>query len=203
VPNDALAVISAARDCIVAFAAVVTATVAVKGLNRWQRELRGKAAFDAARSLARATYRLRDEIGNCRQPLITGNEFPTEYPHDDRDRSPSIDANAYLHIFSNRWKPVYAALQEFDAQALEAEAIWGADIRGRTDAMRKLVRQLDVAITQYIGNLADDYYDPHDLPTLRPIMFASRNDTENTLSMQLSDAVHAIEDQLLPHLRRS
>lgn len=43
--------ISIGKDVTVAFAAIVTARVAVVGLRKWRDELRGKAHFEAARNL--------------------------------------------------------------------------------------------------------------------------------------------------------
>lgn len=67
------------KDLALAGAAVVTAWVAVLGLRKWREELRGKTDFEVARALARATYKVRDDLAACRMPLIRSSEFPADY----------------------------------------------------------------------------------------------------------------------------
>ena len=52
--------ITAGKDIALAGAAIVTATVAIKGLNTWARQLRGTADFETARAMSKVTYKLRD-----------------------------------------------------------------------------------------------------------------------------------------------
>ena len=73
-------IITAAKDVVLGLAAAVTASVAVVGLKRWRRELRGKADSEAARALSRVTYNLRDQIALCRSPFILAS-LCTEHGH--------------------------------------------------------------------------------------------------------------------------
>ena len=45
-----------------AIGTIIIAIIAIIGLNRWQKEVKGRANFDLARSLLGAVYHLRDEI---------------------------------------------------------------------------------------------------------------------------------------------
>jgi hypothetical protein len=76
---DVASLISGGKDLAIAGAAVTTAIVAYRGLQKWREELRGKADFEVARGLVRATFKLRDEIQSCRSPLIRGAEYPQGY----------------------------------------------------------------------------------------------------------------------------
>ena len=145
-------IITAIKDVVLALAGATTAAVAIIGLKNWSRELRGRAAFETARALARATYKLRDELKICRSPLIRSAEFPEGYRAPDPTKTPDEQAQAYAHVYSNRWNPVWSALQEFDTQTLEAEALWGKAIREKTDQLRACVRELNVAIEAVIDN---------------------------------------------------
>lgn len=71
--------ITAFKDICLASAAIITTTVAIFGLRSWSKEIRGKADFDVARGLIRATYKLRDEISYSRSPFTSANEFPSGY----------------------------------------------------------------------------------------------------------------------------
>lgn len=123
------AIVSAVSDAILALAGVVTAGVAIYGVKSWARELRGRATFEVARALARATYKLRESIRQARSPLIRGYEFPEDYVHAAVKSNPESEARAYAHIFTQRLAPVWVAYEEFDAQTLEAEALWGSPAR--------------------------------------------------------------------------
>ena len=149
-------IITAVKDVFLAIAGATTATVAVIGLNNWNRELRGKATFEVARGLAKATYKLRDEINGCRSPLVRGTEFPDDYDLASSRKTAALEAKAYAHMYSNRWAPVWSAVQEFDTHTLEAEALWGSVIRMKTDELRKVVRELNIAIEAAVSFLFFD-----------------------------------------------
>lgn len=148
-------IITVVKDVLLGLAAATTAVVAVLGLRKWRQELEGKAQFEVARSLIRATYRLRDEIRNCRNPFYTAYEYPADYKGGlGAQHSSEEEARAWMHIYKNCWAPVWTALQEFDSHTLEAEALWGSAMRAKTDALRKCVRELNAAIDAVIRDKA-------------------------------------------------
>ena len=57
-------------------------------------------------------------------------------------------------MFTARHAPVWAALQEFEIQVLEAEALWGRPIREKADALRALVQKFNAAAEAFIANAA-------------------------------------------------
>lgn len=200
-------IITAVKDTLLALAGATTATVAVIGLKNWSRELRGKAAFETARALARATYKLRDELKLCRSPLIRSTEFPDGYQTTTSNKTADEQAQAYAHVYANRWNPVWTALQEFDTQTLEAEALWGNPIREKTDQLRGCVREINAAIEAVINNErsgGEDFVSNKDFgKKMRRVVFSSSNESNNELSTRISDAIKGIEDEIRPHLRRA
>ena len=133
---------SITRDIVLAVAAATTAYVAFTGLEKWQEELRGKANFEIGRQLIKETYRLSDELGYCRSPFISGQEFPEEYQQTGLGKhTAEQEGQAYNHIYSKRWAPVGTALQEFDAALLEGEALWGSSIKEKGQELRQCVRE--------------------------------------------------------------
>jgi len=199
-------IIAAAKDLFLAIAGATTATVAVIGLNNWNREVRGKATFEVARGLAKTTYKLRDALKSCRSPLIRGTEFPDEYNVAGPRKSSEQEAQAYAHIYANRWAPVWSALQEFDTHTLEAEAMWGSGIRTKTDELRKGVRELNVAIEAVVANAAsggEDFSTDREFgKKMRSTVAATPGDAKNEFTVNLEAAVRGIEDELRPHLKR-
>lgn len=199
--------ISVSKDIVLALAAIVTVKVAVKGLSTWNRQLRGTADFDAARGLAKATYKVRDKLQACRSPLVMDQEFPPEYYVEGGRRSPELEARGYAFVYYNRWSPVWEAIQEFDVSVLEAEALWGKPIREATDSLHKVVREVNVAIDALIANAAsggeDFSSDPEFGKKMRSTVSAVRTNSENEINKKLAAAVQAIDDQLRPHLQRN
>lgn len=197
-------IISVTKDIIVIFAAIATAHVAIKGLQSWSRELKGKADFEVARSLIRSVYKLRDELKYCRSPWITLGEFPEDY--DPNKKTSEIEAKAYAFIYGNRWKPVATALQDFESQALEAEALWGSDFKPKTDELRQCARNLQVALEADISNKANDgenfKCDPEFGKTIKSEISAIHDD-KNPLTLKIGSAINDIEKEIRPHFKRS
>ena len=200
-------IITVLKDVLLGLAAAITAVVAVLGLRKWRQELEGKARFKVARNLIRATYRLRDELRNCRNPFYSAYEFPEDYKGGlGAQHSAEEETRAWIHIYKNRWAPVWTALQEFDSHTLEAEALWGSAIRARTDALRKCVRELNAAIDAVIRDKAsggEDFKDREFGKEMRSIVAASADDDKNALNQKIEQAINNIENELRPHLRRS
>ncbi|MCD8523186.1 MAG: hypothetical protein LRY66_07365 [Saccharospirillaceae bacterium] len=199
-----LEIISVTKDIILIFAAIATAHVAINGLQSWSRELKGKADFEVARNLIRSAYKLRDELRYCRSPWVTMDEFPEDY--DSNNKTPEIEAKAYAFIYSNRWKPVATALQNFETQALEAEALWGSEFKPKTDELRQCARNLQVALEADISNKASGgenfRCDPEFGKTIKSEIWATHDD-KNDLTLKISHAINEIEKNIRPHFRRS
>jgi hypothetical protein len=203
---DWLTITSAAKDIALAGAAIVTATVAYRGLRKWREELRGKVDFEVARSLARATYKLRDELRVARTPFVRATEFPPSYPGPQKATAQE-EAQAWAHVYKHRWEPVAAAVQEFETQALEAEALWGATIREVTQALRKCAHKLSVSMETMIENAASGgknfESDKAFGKQVRAEVSGLSTATENPLSNEIGAAVNAIETKLRGHLSRN
>lgn len=197
--------ITAIKDVALGLAAIVTASIAALGLRRWRIELEGKAHFEAARGLARATYKLREAIASVRSPMTLGHEFPESYSSLKR-RSPKDEAAAWAHVYQNRWKPLGQALEEFDGQSLEAEALWGESIREKTQDLRRCVAALNAHIQAFIQNKANDgdtFRSSPDFMAKVEETIWGIGDEGNHFDKRLAGAVKGIESSLRPHLRRS
>jgi hypothetical protein len=199
--------VSAISDAVLALAGVVTAGVAIVGVKSWARELRGRATFEAARSLVRATYKLREAMRIARSPLIRAHEFPEDYEHSPRQQSNEAESRAYAHVFNRRLAPMWDAFDDFDAQTLEAEALWGPVIRTKTDLLRAAVRKLAAAAEAFVDNEAsgrENFASDQEFGRrIRSDVFAGADPKGNELSEAVAAAVKAIEDELRPHLRQA
>lgn len=193
-------------DGAVGLAALGTAWMARKGVDAWSRELRGRAQFETARALLRSVLRLRDALQAARSPYILFEEFSEAYRVAGSKRDAATVVDGYLHMFNSRWAPVWEAYSDVQAQALEAEALWGAKVRSKAEDVRTVVRLANSAVHAYLDNLRADNAHFNDNPEfgqkVRSEALASHADEDNALNRQLRDAVKAVEDELQPHLRR-
>ncbi len=198
--------ITAAKDVALGIAAMVTAGVAVIGLQSWQREMKGRAEYERARALARAVYSLRNELTYCRSSFIPASEFPPGYDGGFGVTNPQQQADAYHHIFKGRWAPVVVAINELDAQTLEAEAVWGAEVRTRANELRQCVQVLRAAWETYIDDkLAGGEIFRNDNELRKQIqreVFGQASDEKNALSLRIMKAVERVDEFIKPHLRR-
>ena len=192
-----------AKDVVVSLAAAATAFAAWRGISKWRTELEGKASFDVARTLARATYRLRDNVRSCRAPLFMGFEFP--YGYSPQSSSPEQRAEAWTHAFNGRWVSVQEALNEFSTAALEAEAVWGPQVRDATERLRLCIREVRAAqgaiVDNHAGGGADFESDKVFALKMRQALGTTDNATD-AVSESIREAVLAIEEAIKPHLRR-
>jgi hypothetical protein len=193
------------KDITVAIAAIVTSTVAVKGLNKWHNEIQGKADFEAARALISATIKLRDEIELCRSPFIRAGEFPDGYLESRSESSSKEDAQAYTYMFSNRLRPVIEALREFDSKALEGEVLWGENCHTATEALRRCVAELNTAIKETITDKAAGGEHFSSNPGFAANMYSITTLSgveENAFSNRVKSAVEGITKEIRPYLRK-
>lgn len=197
--------ITTGKDILLGLAAIVTSSVAIIGLQSWRTELRGKADFEIARGLARATYKLRNELESYRAPFVRGGEFPDSY-HQNRTKTAAEEAQGWAHVYANRWKFLATALEEFDSHTLEAEALWGPTARMKAEALRDCVASLNSAteavISDKVQGGADFRADPEFGKQMRSQVSSPRSDKTNELTARITAAVGDIEAMLRPHLAR-
>lgn len=199
-------IIAVAKDIVLAVAAIVTASAAWLGLTKWRDELRGRVNFDVARGLARATYRLRDELRSARSPLIRGAEFPPGYKGQPGSTG-QAEAQAWAYVYKNRWEPVAQALREFEAQSLEAEALWGAEIRELCQTLGKCALELFISMETMIEDKVaggQNFASDREFGVrVRADVSASASAKDNPLSNRIAAAVGGIEARLRGHLSRT
>ncbi len=123
------------------------------GLHTWRRQLRGSADHDLARRLLIELYKLRDEIQRARSPAIfsfEGVPFEGEVVSDDpKQASYVFNERAYRR----RLKAMDDARNPLKATMLEAEAIWGADLKGLMEHVFKLEREFVIYVQLYLMSI--------------------------------------------------
>lgn len=143
--------ISVGKDILIAVAAAVGATVAILGLNTWNRQLKGSAEYDLARRILKIAYRLRETIKEVRHPVMWAAEMPD--PPVEEAKTMSGEEIFYYRnsrAYQARWQKVSNVRTDLQADLLEAEVLWGDELKKRFNALFKLEHELFVAVQSHL-----------------------------------------------------
>ena len=110
-----------------------------------------------------------------------------------------------------RWRSVATAMQTLEAEAIEAEVLWGTESRSSLSQLRKCVSRLYAAMVMHFQlDVKDRTHEPRTEES-KKLAESVFNDLYDQGSFEQRDAfggdidraVSAIEAHLLPHLRAS
>ncbi|HGY9608030.1 hypothetical protein [Vibrio harveyi] len=200
--NEIVALI---KDIVLGLCALGTFSLAIYGVKSWARELKGRADFDVSRQLIRAVYKFRDEMEYSRSPMTLAHEFPSDY--DPMNKTSEYQAKAWSYVFSNRWKPVISAVQELEAQSLEAEALWGPEVKQLILDLRTNARLLRVGMQAIVDDEINDHENfkrnPELAVKMRNRVWKPALDDGDEITDSIRVAVKELENYLRPHLKRN
>ena len=188
------------KDTATAAAAIAAAIVAALGLQTWKKQLHGSANYELARRLLRATYKVREAIRTVRVPFISIGEIiearkavGLEITGAGIESSGENERAAY----KIRWDQLSTALIDFQAELLEAEALWGSPIRNSSASLSQCIRELNAAIAEWLHGKT--HLDPTRDEHVTGIIYELGD--SNPFSERLAAAIGDIESQLRPHLK--
>ncbi|WP_250633506.1 hypothetical protein [Pinirhizobacter soli] len=190
-----------------AVAVIATATVAWKGLNRWKLEQAGKVGFDVARQLARATYRVRNTFNEARSPFVSAGEFPEGY--NPMEKTDDKETKAWTHVLNKRFTPLREAALELQAVGLEAEVLWGDEVKTKISEITKCVTLLRFGMQEYVERIAIGKEERAERKSgyskYADMVFCSTDDptdVENELTERLKKALGEMQELLKTHLTK-
>ncbi len=194
------------KDIILSIAAITTSIVAIVGLTSWKREMKGSADFDVARAFIRSAYKLRDELRMARSPFYSNAEYPEGYSDNLMEQSPQDAAKAWAYAFQNRWKPVSEAVLEFEAQAIEAEVLWGGDIKTHANELKQCAYNLRAAMEAFVSNKAsggENFKSDQVFAKKVKSDVMLIKETENELSKAITTSIQKLETYIRPKLKHN
>jgi len=189
--------------------AFYAARIANKGLNTWNRQLKGGSEYDLARRILKCTYRWREALANVRNPLITSEEQPSPSPEKAKDMT-HLELSEYgvATAYQNRWDKVVAIRDELRAELLEAEALWDDTFVKSFEPLFDLQHKLFSTLHAYLRAR-----NPSEHPDSRKvyqeiymkgdaIMYRSfSKDVPDQFGSEVDAGIKIIEAHLKPHLR--
>ena len=139
-----------AKDIIVSMAAIFAAFVAFRGINTWQKELKGKSEYQLAKDVLRTVYDVREGFIHVRKPAI----FSYEYPEDMVDTSGHLKKefkhSGTAHVYQERFKKLDSAFIKLEELNLDALVEWGSEHQDKIVPLRKCRAELFVQIQDMI-----------------------------------------------------
>lgn len=127
-----------------------------EGLHTWRRQLRGTADHDLARRLLIELYRLRDVIKRARSAVIFSFEsgpFEGEMRSNDPQQD-SFDSTA--RAYRRRLTAMDEARGPLLATMLEAEAVWGTELKDLMGQVFKLEREFVNYVRLYLNSISPE-----------------------------------------------
>jgi hypothetical protein len=201
-------VVTLLKDIVLSGAAVTGAVVAVKGLGTWRRQLKGHSEYELSRRILVTVFKYRDAINGVRHPVIWAYEMPS--PPEDEAKNMSQDEIRFYgtsKAYQARWDKVHAERTTLYADLLEAEALWGIDLKELFKKIFDLEHELFTRIRHYIEliNPSANEASKEAIRKIdekgRDIIYDNMSDEPDEYKDDFITAIERIEQYLKPKLR--
>lgn len=134
-------------------AAVAAAIAAFMGLDSWRHQATFQQDRDLARRVLIATFVLRDRVSDVRNPfMFEGERVPDRTEGGAKEIS--YEEGTRL-AYSRRWSKVIDAIREVQTLTLEADAVWGDELRRLLTDVHKLNRELYNVVSLYLDSISE------------------------------------------------
>lgn len=199
--------ISLAKDVVLIAAAFIGSWVAIRGLGTWQKQLKGKSEHDLSRRLLVSLFKYRDAINGVRHPAMWAAEMPS--PPEEEAKAMSRDEIRFYGIskaYQARWDDVNQERTDLYADLLEAEALWGEDLKELYKVLFTLQHELLNDIRNFVELInPDTNRDDKEAITkirkeARKIMYDDLSEEGDEFKNEFKIGVEGIEKYLKPKL---
>lgn len=200
-------IVTLLKDIVLSSAAITGAVVAVKGLGTWQRQLKGQSEYELSRRILVSVFKYRDAINGVRHPAMWAYETPSP-PEEEAARMSREKIRFYgtSKAYQARWDKVQTERTSLYADLLEAEAIWGAELKELFKEVYNLEHELFTRIRHYVELINPDT-DEASKDAIRnidkkarDIMYDNLSDEPDEYKKDLIAAIEKIEKYLKPKL---
>jgi len=203
--------LSLIKDGVTIIAAVSAIYIGFAGLNSWKKQLKGKAEYELSRRILKEIYAYRDAIKNLRFGVILPHEMPSP-PVEERDEMSSEQQDHYglAKAYEERWMKITKARERLYPDELEAEALWGDELKLHFKALFDLERELLISVQHYLKSCNPDTAE-HTKEAIekkdakrRDILYDMSDETQNqadAFQTDIDGALSKITDFLKPRLK--
>ena len=201
-------IVSLIKDIVLSGAAITGAVVAIKGLGTWQRQLKGQSEYELSRRILVSVFKYRDAINGVRHPAMWAYEMPS--PTEDEAKGMNYEQIRFYGIskaYQERWDKVQTERTSLYADLLEAEAIWGNELKDLFKRIFDIEHELFTRIRHYI-ELINPETEEASKEVIRKIdkknrdiMYDDLGEEPDEFKKDLISAIEDVEKYLKPNLK--
>jgi len=202
------AAIGALGSLLMAFAAIAAATAAWNGLETWKKQSVWAADNDLAKRAMLAMYRYRDSLHAVRHMAMNRAEMALPLEDGQTIWSGSEGSAGVIAAYIRRWEKHSPNRNQVEAIVLEADAVWGPDLRRWVKSLLALENELLVYIRLHMDahlrgdtELAASYREI--LARKRDILYDFGSDEDDVFRRDFSEALMPVENFLREKLGRA
>ncbi|BCQ63165.1 hypothetical protein PBOI14_49150 [Pseudomonas sp. Boi14] len=183
----------------------LAAWVGFSGLATWRRQNKGTADHDLSRRLLMDLYRLRDGIGQVRNPVMLGSEGGEE----EQSKNLNLQQRHFrgtVRAYEKRFSLVEEVRARLNTSLLESEAVWDGEAKSRFDPIFKLQHELMLSVRCHLITINPDEMEDrvqsyqNILAKRRDILYESPPEVGDAFKAELDAALSHVEDYLRPKL---
>lgn len=201
-----LQILQAIKEIIVTLAAAGTVIMAYIGVNTWKGQLKGKTEYELAIRLLRVVLKTRDAISKVRNPFIHISEMykaleDEEYSKDEIEEKIG-KSKADQHVYNARMKYVHSALSELEIEKLEAETMWGKEVKAVLNPLYACAKELNIALLHRFNKEIYSHLTPEKMEEIENIIYEVKSDVndKDTFEGRIQDAVIDVKEFVRPYL---
>ncbi|KZB99373.1 hypothetical protein AU375_04449 [Methylobacterium radiotolerans] len=192
--DKAPAAISAFRDLVVAGAAISTATVGWKALNKWRDETVGKRRLEVAEETLSAFYQVQEVIHDARAPMIWASEMVKEEGVPDE----VVSNSAYGPV--RRLRQSFDHIRDLRTKRHRFAALFGREATKPWDEIEAVLNEINAA-SEAILMLRGEHIpakDPHAKFYQEQRQILARQMDDDPITPRVGAAVKEIEATCRP-----
>jgi hypothetical protein len=192
------------KDIILIVAAITGSVVALKGLGTWQRQLRGQSEYELSRRILVTLFKYRNAINGVRHPAMWA-----PYPPEDEAKNMNREQIRFYGTskgYQYRWDKVQLEKTSLYADLMEAEAIWGIQLKTLFEEIFNLEHELFTSVRHHIELINPETPVPSRDAIIniekkrRYIMYDNLSEEPDEFKLELISAIEKIENYLKPKL---
>lgn len=199
--------VSIGSDIAIGASAAVAAYLAVKGVNAWRSELKGRSEYQLAKDVLRAVYKTREGFKIVRHPAIFGYEYPEEMRDHFGHLKREHNFEGTAHVYQERFNHLNEAFKALEDLHLDAQVEWGPEFHDTIVKLRQCRSELMVTLQMKLDRMKEENdRDPVDTEALKKehdvIYDANSEKHPNPFNDKIDGAIAEFENWLRPKVSR-
>jgi hypothetical protein len=152
---------------------------------------------------------VRDQIASVRGPFISAGEVAAAFKEagiEPEDEGVTLDKRADELVYDRRWRSLSKAMTDLQLELLEAEVLWGEQVRAPEEKFRRVVAEVYVAVLHHVRSRSNSANEDKLPAATREKFFqalyqTSTDPSEDPICGRVAEAIDEFEALLRPHLR--